>query len=326
MDQPKVSVVIPVYNASAYIDRCCRSLFAQTLVQMEYIFVSDGSKDDSIQIIQQTLEEFPKRKYQVKIIDRKINKGVSYTRQEGVDNATGEFVIHCDSDDWVDVDMYEKLYTVANQQQADIVCCGFEINSEAGVLSKAEYGQSDFFSPISFNISPLTGSTVDKLVRRSIITQNNIRFPENIGWGEDFCVALSCLLLSSKTVCISDCPYHYWQNETSITHTLSKRKARELIEVADYVQSFLYKNKLMNQYDFQFNYLKFQVKAPFLMFKEIRDLREWRIVYPESNMHIWDYPVPIYLRIAAKLTVRRLYLLADIVLRARDIVSSIIRK
>lgn len=325
MEQPKVSVVIPVYNASASIDRCCRSLFAQTLVQMEYIFVSDGSKDDSIQIIQQTLKEFPKRKTQVKVIDRKINKGVSYTRQEGIDNATGEYVIHCDSDDWVDVDMYERLYVVASEQQADIVCCGFEINSESGVLSKAEYGRSDFFSPISFDISPLTGSTVNKLVRRSIITQNNIRFPENIGWGEDFCVAISCLLLSAKTVCVEECPYHYWMNESSITHTLSCNKVEELIGVAGLVEEFLNAHNLLQEYEFQLNYLKFQVKAPYLMFPEVRDIARWDSLFPECNSQISNYPSSFYLRIVAKMIVLGFPRCAKMVLALKDMYQKLKR-
>lgn len=325
MEQPKVSVVIPVYNASAYIDRCCRSLFAQTLLQMEYIFVSDGSKDDSIQIIQQILEEFPKRKSQVKIIDRKINKGVSYTRQEGIDNATGEFVIHCDSDDWVDVDMYEKLYAVANGQQADIVCCGFEVNSEIGVLSKAEYGRSDFFSPISFNISPLTGSTVNKLVRRSIITRNNIRFPENIGWGEDFCVAIPCLLLSKKTICIEHCPYHYWMNESSITHTLSSKKVEDLVGVAGYVEDFLIAHNLMQEYEFQLNYLKFQVKAPYLVFSEVRNVERWNSLFPESNCQIFQYPSSFYLRVVAKIIVLGFPRCAKFVLALKDTYQKLMR-
>lgn len=325
MNQPKVSVVIPVYNASTCIGRCCRSLFAQTLVQMEYIFVSDGSKDDSLRIIQHTLEEFPKRKSQVKIIDRKINKGVSYTRQEGVNNATGEYVIHCDSDDWVDLDMYERLYAVACEQQADIVCCGFEINTDKRILNKAEYGRSDFFNPINFDISPLTGSTVNKLVRRHIINHNNIRFPDNIGWGEDFCVAISCLLLSSKTICVEDCPYHYWMNESSITHTLSNKKVEELVGVAGYVEDFLNAHDLKQKYEYQLNYLKFQVKAPYLMFSEVRNVERWNSLFPESNCQILQYPSSFYLRIVAKMIVLGFPRCAKMVLALKDMYQKLKR-
>ena len=99
MKKPFVSVVIPVYEAEAFIERCCRSLFEQTLDEMEFIFVSDGSKDKSIALIKEVLNDYPNRQTQTKIIDRKENRGVSYTRQEGLSHATGEYVIHCDSDD-----------------------------------------------------------------------------------------------------------------------------------------------------------------------------------------------------------------------------------
>jgi hypothetical protein len=234
-------------------------------------------------------------------------------------------VIHCDSDDWVDVDMYEKLYAVANGQQADIVCCGFEVNSEIGVLSKAEYGRSDFFSPISFNISPLTGSTVNKLVRRSIITRNNIRFPENIGWGEDFCVAISCLLLAVKTVCIEECPYHYRMNESSITHTLCRKKVLELIGVAGYVEDFLITHNLLQECEFQLKYLKFQLKAPFLMFPEVRDIKRWNSLFSECNSQIFQYPSPLYIRLVAKLIVMGLPKCAQLILILKDIYQKIKR-
>lgn len=325
MEQPKVSVVIPVYNASAYIDRCCRSLFAQTLLQMEYIFVNDGSKDDSIQIIRKTIEDFPNRKAQIKIIDRKKNKGVSYTRQEGIDNATGEYVIHCDSDDWMDVDMYERLYAVACDQQADVVCCGFKIDSESGVIGKSKYDRLDFFNSITFDIGPLCGSVWNKLIRRSIITQNNIRFPEYIGWGEDFCVAIPCLLLSKKTICIEHYPYHYWMNESSITHTLSCKKVEDLVGVAGYVEDFLIAHNLMQEYEFQLNYLKFQVKAPYLVFSEVRNVERWNSLFPESNCQIFQYPSSFYLRVVAKIIVFGFPRCAKFVLALKDTYQELMR-
>lgn len=103
---PKVTIIIAVYNCEKYLNTCARSLFEQTLDGIEYIFVNDATPDDSIIILNSIIEEYPTRKPFVKIINMDKNGGVSKARRIGVENATGEYVIHADSDDWVDRDMY----------------------------------------------------------------------------------------------------------------------------------------------------------------------------------------------------------------------------
>lgn len=122
---PKVSIIIPVYNVEAYIERCIRSLFSQTLDSMEFIFIDDCSPDRSIELIKKILDEYPHRKPQTKIVQHKFNKGVSQSRQDGLDLAAGEYVIHCDPDDYVCVTMFEVLYLKAKESNADIVLCDY---------------------------------------------------------------------------------------------------------------------------------------------------------------------------------------------------------
>lgn len=111
VERPKVSVIIPVYGVERYIEQCARSLFSQTMRDgIEYIFVDDCSPDKSIEILEDILREYPHREPQVKIIRHTENQGIGGTRRTGVKNATGEYIIHCDSDDWVEPDMYEMLY------------------------------------------------------------------------------------------------------------------------------------------------------------------------------------------------------------------------
>ena len=99
---PKVSVVIPVYGVEKYIERCARSLFEQTLDDIEYIFVNDCTKDRSIDILNEVINDYPARKQQIRIVHHKENKGLPFARQSGWQVATGEYVANCDSDDWVD--------------------------------------------------------------------------------------------------------------------------------------------------------------------------------------------------------------------------------
>ena len=97
--QPKVTVCVPIYNTAKYIGQCARSLFSQTLEEMEYLFINDCTLDDSIEILENVLEEFPQRKQQVRIINNKYNQGHFKVFKTLFSNASGEYVISCDSDD-----------------------------------------------------------------------------------------------------------------------------------------------------------------------------------------------------------------------------------
>ena len=119
----KVSVCIPVYGVEKYIERCARSLFEQTIMDgIEFIFVNDCTKDKSIEILEQVVEKYPQRKNHVKIINRQRNGGLVAARNTALEHAAGDYIIHCDSDDWVDRDLYEKMYEQAVVSGADLVC------------------------------------------------------------------------------------------------------------------------------------------------------------------------------------------------------------
>ena len=100
----KVSIIIPVYNVAPYIERCARSLFEQTLDDIEYIFVDDCTPDLSVDIIKRTLDRYPNRKEQVRIIKQQENKGCPAARNLAVQLANGEFIFHVDADDYIEPD------------------------------------------------------------------------------------------------------------------------------------------------------------------------------------------------------------------------------
>ena len=125
VDVVRISVIVPIYNVKLYIERCVRSLMEQTLENIEFIFVNDCTPDDSMDILHYVLEEYPKRREQIKIIEHETNRGISAVRNTGLKNATGQYIIYCDSDDWVEKNMYEKLLVKALETSADIVGCDF---------------------------------------------------------------------------------------------------------------------------------------------------------------------------------------------------------
>lgn len=324
--KPKVSVIIPVYNSSRFIAKCCRSLFEQTLDSIQYIFVDDGSDDNCFDIIRESLSGYPHRIHQTTFINLENNRGVGAARHAGLREANGEYIIHCDSDDWVELDAYQCLYEKAKSEGADIVTCAYSIDSEDEESKIIVPGFPYESKNLTFELGPQTGSLVLKMIRRDFIINNNLQISEDLLWGEDFCLSLKSLLLSMKTVCINRPLYHYVQHFDSLTHTLNKEKCISLIKCGRLIECFLKDHGLANHYSFQLNWLKFQLKQYLLIFPHTRDINKWKSVYPECHQNILQYPTTLYLKVSSWLIVHHLDSIATMVLKLRDLLSSIKNK
>ncbi len=320
---PKVSVIIPIYNSSLYIARCCRSLFDQTLDSLQYIFVDDGSDDGSLDIINAILIEYPHRLDQVICISQPEHLGVGYARQIGLERAKGDYIIHCDSDDWVEPKAYESLYQRAYDSNADIVTCGYSIDWEGKDQSVMVPALCSDHKPLSFDIGPQTGSLALKLIRRKLIDKYNLQVTERIIWGEDFCLSLEALLLSDNTKNVDEPLYHYVQHDHSLTHSLTLEKCLSLIKCGEVIESFLKEHALYRQYAFQLNWLKFQLKQYLLIFPQTRNISLWRTIYPECHHDLLQYHCSRYLKLSAWLIVHNFGRVAVCVLKMKDIVSSL---
>ena len=119
----KVSIVVPVYNVAPYIEQFARSVFEQTLEDIEYVFVDDCSPDSSMDILLSVLEEYPHRKQKVKIVRHEKNMGIAVTRKDGYMKSTGEYMIYVDSDDYLEPRMLELMYAKAKEHDADMIVC-----------------------------------------------------------------------------------------------------------------------------------------------------------------------------------------------------------
>jgi len=318
----KVSVIVPVYNTSRYIEKCCRSLFGQTLDSIQYIFVDDGSDDDSIETVKRVLSDYPQRSTQVTFVNLPTNKGVGSARRAGVEHATGDYIIHCDSDDWVESDAYQLMVEKATDSEADVVTCGYSIDTELGDIKKVVPAYVKDVN-LTFDIGPQTGSLFLKLIRREFIVQNRLQVPENIDWGEDLCMSLEALLLCNKVVSVGKPLYHYVQHVDSVTHTVTKEKCLSLVKCGHIVEEFLKDNNLENRYSFQLNWLKFQLKQYLLVFPQTRDLELWKSFYPECHSDILRYNTMTYLKAAAWLIIHRMGTVAILLLKLRDRLSAL---
>ena len=117
----KVSILVPIYNVSTYIEKCANSLFSQTFTDIEYIFVNDATPDDSIEKLQKVIEKYPNRKENITIIQHAENRGLAVARNTAKYAANGDYVLVVDSDDYIEEQMVEILYKKAITDNADIV-------------------------------------------------------------------------------------------------------------------------------------------------------------------------------------------------------------
>lgn len=318
--EPQVSVIVPVYNSSEFIGRCCDTLFGQTLQSIEYIFVDDGSSDESLCIINQVLDKYPSRRDQVVFVSYQNNRGVGVARNAGIQRATGEYIIHCDSDDWVESSLYEKLYLKAKETNADVVTCGYFVDAADGTRSR-ETPPLVNVDPLSFSISPQTGALWTKLIRRGFLEEHHLDVPLDINWGEDLCLSLEALLLSRNTQFINEILYHHVLNEDSLTYSVSVAQCLDLVKCGSVVENYLNEHGLLDKYSFQLNWLKFQLKQYLLIFSQTRDINLWKSIYPECHQYILHYQTMTYLKVSAWLIVHHLNLFALIVLKIRDFLS-----
>lgn len=278
---PKVSVIIPVYGAERYIERCARSLFEQTLDDIEYIFVDDCTPDKSMEVLEKTLVDYSRRFCQVRIIRMPKNGKQAAARTAGMKAATGEYIIHCDPDDWLDLHYYEELYSIAVKHKADIV---------QGPFMFHEHGNVTFHPAPSFiglgkealRQSKYDWHLVCLLIRKSIIDDNNIYPYEGIDCGEDVNVAMRAYYFSDKVQTYSGSSYYHYNhdNPTSITnqsfcHNLEKYLKRN-VELLD---GFFGKYGEAG-HDIMCRY-KLRVKSPLLYQKSTRDIKMWYSLWPE---------------------------------------------
>lgn len=208
-----ISVIVPVYNVEKYIRNCLDSIINQTYKDLEIILVDDGSTDNSGAIC----DEYAQKDSRIKVI-HKQNGGLSSARNAGLDNATGKYVGFIDSDDFIELDMYEKLLNTLQVTQTDVCMCGCKIVSEQGaILFKNNlpikiYKIDDILKDV---ILPLETSAWNKLYKREII--GNARFPEGKIHGEDLIFTLEYLTSEMTFSAIEDYSYYYVKHPSSIT-------------------------------------------------------------------------------------------------------------
>lgn len=248
MNNPKISVIVPVYNVEKYLRRCVDSILAQTFTEFEVLLIDDGSTDNSGKMC----DKYSMKDVRVHVY-HKQNGGVSSARQYGLDHAVGEYSIHVDPDDWVDRDMLLEMYNKAISDNTDFVIADFyrDTISEKDVYDRQVVDVLEskhvLRQILRYNIY---GCLWNKLIRTSLFFKYKAHFIKAINYGEDVLLLSQVLQHSFKVSKIDKAFYHYTNdNEHSITrkYDVETYKARKhYIKALDEVLSLEFKDDLCN--------------------------------------------------------------------------------
>lgn len=283
----RVSVVVPVYGVERFVEQCVRGLMEQTLRDgVEFIFVDDATPDGSMEIIRKTVADYPDRAGQVKILTHETNRGLPAARNTGMDAARGKWICHIDSDDYPERDMLERLLGEAERSGADMVWCDWYLSGENSERSMPQPSISDAREATMAMLGGAMKYNVwNKLIRRSIFTDNNIRFPGGHAMGEDMTMIMAAICCQ-KTAHVGQPLYHYRRTNTAaMTQAYSERHLADLRHNVERTTDFVVAHDPAMAAEMDF--FKLQVKFPFLLMRpRSRGWQLWREWWPEANRRI----------------------------------------
>lgn len=282
---PEISVIVPVYKVSAFIERCAESLMRQTFDDVEFIFVDDASPDDSRSRLETVLARYPERK--VRILTHERNSGLPASRKTGVAAAAGRFVYQCDADDWVETDILEKLHSAAVEKHADFVYCDFYLTfgENERYMHNPAYSTPDEMLRKGFLSGDCKYNWWNKLIKRELL--DGVEFPvDHFKGGEDM-VVIGILSRARTLAYVPEALYHYVKtNAGAISGGFSQQRLDSIrYNCAHAIKELeAYPGDLSREIAL----FKLNVKLPFLFTTDKRKYQIWREWFPEANAFIFS--------------------------------------
>lgn len=296
---PKVSVIIPIYGVERFIERCARSLFEQTLEDIEFIFVDDCTKDNSISILETVIKDYPNRNGQIRILHHEKNMGLPFARQTGLKNATGDFIAHCDSDDWVDANMYKDMYELAIGEDSDCVICdsykhdgrnSYSIMTGCFSTEKMDIQKDLLFQNISWAVW-------NKIFKRELY--DKLAYIPQDNMGEDMVLTMQLIYYTNKIAYLKKPYYFYFFNTNSIVR---KKNAQAVItQFGQYYKNYILLEQFyINKPEYgilykAFNWLRYSVKSV-LDYPSYELIDKWRKTFKYVEFRVLFYSEVSYFR------------------------------
>ncbi len=259
----------------------------QTLTDVEFIFVDDASPDNSRQILEAVLSRYPER--DARIVTHTENLGLPAARNTGLDQARGRYIWHCDSDDWPEVTMLEKMLAAAKQTDADIVYCDFFLAFETGerYMSNPSYSTGEDLLKKGFLAGAAKYNVWNKLIRKELYDKSGIRYPAWHGMGEDMTVIM-LTTTANKVVHVKEALYHYVKlNANAFSNTFSQKHLDDIRFNTARTIAYLEENGIGEK---DIALFKLNTKLPFLFSENKNQYHFWKEWYPEANRFVFDNP------------------------------------
>lgn len=233
-NSPKVSILVPIFGVEKYIEKCAVSLFQQTYSNLEYIFVDDCTPDKSLDVLYTVMQKYPERRNQVRIIKHEHNRGLAAARNTAVAAASGIFVIHVDSDDYIEKNTVEKCVKKQQDNDADIVSfgCFREYKNKTVIQLPPSFSDSKDMC-LSLIKKRKNDDIVNvgiwgRIIRRSLYTENQIMAEEGVNMAEDYQVITKLSYFAKNIGMIMEPLAHYnLQNVGSYVNNITLKNARQ---------------------------------------------------------------------------------------------------
>ena len=308
-----ISILTPIYNVAPYMERCARSLFEQTFPDLEFVFVDDCSPDESMKILQRVIADYPSVVGKVHIIRHERNRGLAVARNTAVAAANGEFIVHVDSDDWIESNAVELLVQKQIETGADIVSC----DAIAHFSDRTEIYAEPSYDSLEAMIRGTMRLTIEhviwrRLIRRSLYTDNHIACVAGVNIGEDH-YTLPRLVFFAKSFATVDKPLWRYNctNESSYTRASNGLNLRKYINDRD---ACLILSQFFAEHDKRYCEELEQIRKEYQYRSRNCALRcgdheGYRTISKDLNLSSLDYcymrPYTILCKIIRKLTGRR---------------------
>lgn len=258
----KVSVIVPVYNVEKYISKCLNSLVNQTLEDIEIIIVNDGSKDSSIDIV----KEYAKKYGNIKIYEKE-NGGLSDARNYGLQFATGKYIAFLDSDDYVDLNLYKRMYEKVKTEDSDMVECNFywvyDKKNKKDIGQKYK-GQKEMFEKarvVAWN----------KLYKKEVLDKAKVQFPKGLRY-EDVEFFYKLIPYIESVSFVKEPLIYYVQRKQSIVNTQNE-KTKDIFTVLENVIAYYKEHNLYEEYKevIEYTYVRLLLCSSFKRMCKIKD-------------------------------------------------------
>ena len=317
---PEVSVIVPIYDVSSSIERCAYSLFNQTLKNVEFIFVNDATPDDSIEKLENVLKLYPELVPNVKIIHHTKNCGTAIARNAALSHTNGNYILMVDSDDYIDTDMLNSLYTKAVNANADIVVSDLLIEYKKKTIYCSDYLSSnpdDHFKDmlLSEKSSP---SLCNKLIKKDLYMLPQNRNTFQMKYMEDRYVVSRLYFYAKKIVKVDRAFYHYTkQNPVSSTNFITHNHFENTLLFWSSMDKFMLSNNIQNEYAELVSRLKTNDKVKLMFYTtSVEDRKTFSEIFSEEGKMSFDtlkLSEKVMLKLLRKRMFKTTWLLREIV-------------